>query len=114
MYTHGGILSTHIKERNPVILRSYTEMEGIKSKEVSQTQKAHTVVESSRLDFIETGNRPGVSSSWKWSGDSVLSYKVAAGLTVGSPQDKLEESQGQQQGEMRRVHENGKLNQQFE
>lgn len=75
---HNGILSTHIKERNPVILRSYTEMEGIKSKEVSQTQKAHTVVESSGLDFIGTGKRPVVSSSWKCSGDSVLSYKDAA------------------------------------
>lgn len=70
LYIHNGILSTHIKEQNPVILRSYTEMEGIKSKEVSQTQKAHTVVESSGLDFIETGKRPVVSSSWKCSGAS--------------------------------------------
>ena len=70
LYIHNGILSTHIKEQNPVILRSYTEMEGIKSKEVSQTQKAHTVVESSGLDFIETGKRPVVSSSWKCSGTS--------------------------------------------
>lgn len=42
MFIHNGILTTHIKERNPVILRSYTEMEGIVSKEVSQTQKAST------------------------------------------------------------------------